>query len=90
MANNLITASVGRINRLRMSRASEENSVVISGIVHRLYTYDALDKDVAKGITAVYRGTGIHVNDDFSTTMYRLYTLTRSDVFVTFNVAIEA
>ena len=91
MANNLISASVGRITRIRMSRGTQENSIIINGTAYRIYTWAALEKDArSPGIHITYQGTEARLEDDGSCRMFRTFQICKTGSFTAALIAIEA
>ena len=90
MANNLISASVGRIQRIRMPRGTQD-TIIINGNAYRLYTWAALERDArAPGIQVTYHGTETRLEDDGTCRMYRVFQICKTGSFAAAMLAIEA
>lgn len=81
--------SMLKVRRMRQPKVTPQNSVILNGVVYRIYSWDALEVDARSGRLCRFVGTENYLHQDGTQTAFRIFELSESGSYANFRVAIQ-
>ena len=78
-----------KARRLRKPKVTAENSIILNGVVYRVYNRQSLEVDAKAGALVRFIGFEDYLHQDGTTTAFWIFEISESASFAAFRVAVK-
>lgn len=78
-----------KVRRQRKPKVTAENSIILNGVVYRIYNRQALEVDAKAGALVRFIGFENYLHQDGTTTEFWIFEISESVSFAAYRVAVQ-